>query len=130
MAALCQQLIDDLPARLSERPASLMPALQTLSMAGRVCPAALGAHVNALEAFVMGPLLLADLDAALLAARKTPIKADHRTGRTWGHSSEGIRMKAFALKVRQTAFHLLLKQDARSRISWSLSSEMAMPMCC
>ena len=100
MAALCQQLMDSLPVRLSERPASVMPALQTLSMAGRVCPAALGPHVNALEAFVMGPLLLADLDAALMAARKTPVKADHRTGKTWGHFSEGIKLKAFAIKAR------------------------------
>ncbi|KAK9822311.1 hypothetical protein WJX74_006163 [Apatococcus lobatus] len=99
LAGLCQQLMDDLPARLSERPASLMPALQALSMTGRICPAALAPHASALEAFVMGPLLLADLDAPLLAARKTPVKADHRTGKTWGHFSEGIRLKAFAIKA-------------------------------
>ena len=99
IAALCQQLTDDLPARLADRPASLMPALQTLSMAGRICPAALGPHAAALEAFIMSPLLMADVDGALMAARKTPIKQDTRIGKTWSHFSEGIKLKAFAVKV-------------------------------
>ncbi len=47
----------------------------------------------------MGPLLMADLDEALMAARKTPVKQDGRTGKTWGHFSEGIKLKAFAIKV-------------------------------
>ena len=71
-------------------------------MAGRICPGALGPHASALEAFIMGPLLMANLDEALMAARKTPVKQDSRTGKTWGHFSEGIKLKAFAIKVITT----------------------------
>ena len=74
---------------------------------------------QALQQLVMGPLLTSDLDKALQTARKTPIKADGRTGKTWGHFSEGIKLKAFAIKVTSHPCSVVrLFQKLNRGLSW------------